>query len=250
MMSRKTKNLLVCSMVASASAIGWHFAKSSETIEKPTAAPQAKVSRETVESFASKNIENFEHRETEKKNWIVDFEPLTNKEQEEVAIVHKHVKELNMTGRIDSDKMNELRGVVYKYQERIFADAGRRIILESPELVKSKEGADTVVTLIDTLAYFSRNSTDWPLAMEILRDIGTRPLTYSSTLSPEQASTANITMQAFEQFARYKPEEAMEFILTSVDKEKRGPYISYFKTGMALAGFSKDDIYQRVSRLI
>ncbi|WP_218109838.1 hypothetical protein [Oligoflexus tunisiensis] len=233
-----------------ASAAGLYFTRAANPIDKPTAPPQTTISKEPEEQNVPKSIEKSDPGSVEEKHWTSAFVPLNDEESEEVAIIHEQIKKLNITGKIDSEKMDEFRGIVYKYQERILADAGRRILLDSPELARTKEGADTVVTLIDTLAYFGQNSADWPLAIEILRDIGTRPLSYSSTLSPEEKSTANITMQAFEQFARYKPEEAMEFILTSVDKEKRVPYISYLKTGLALAGFSKEDIYQRVSRLI
>jgi hypothetical protein len=246
----KAKHVFICSMVIAASAAGWYFTEVEKPIEEVVVPIQVTANKEPEEQKVPKSIEKSDPGQAEEKHWTLAFEPLNDSEREEVAFVLEQIKKLNLTGKIDSGKIDEFRGIVYKYQERILADAGRRILQDSPELARTKEGADTVVTLIDTLAYFGKNSDDWPLAIEILRDIGTRPLIFSSTLSPEEKSTANITIQAFEQFARYKPEEAINFILTIADKEKRVPYISYLKTGLALAGKTKEEISQAISRFM
>ncbi|HET9239246.1 MAG TPA: hypothetical protein VFO10_18445 [Oligoflexus sp.] len=183
-------------------------------------------------------------------SWLTSYKPLDSGERGEADLVVEQIRKYFIAGKMDADKANEFRGLVYKYQDRLLAHAGRVIVFESADLARSKDGADTVISLVDTLAYFAKNASDWPLALEIIEDIATRPVDFSPSASEQTKSQSNITMQVFEQFARFRPDAAAEFISTSVEKSRREPYLYFYKTGLILAGRTREEISQKLGRLM
>jgi hypothetical protein len=166
-------------------------------------------------------------------------QPLSAAENEEFEMVRIQVQKYLAWGKMDPEAIPVFRQTLFKLGDRAVAQLARELSQLSKESIKDKRDAETVVQKLDELAYFAASSH--PLAGDSIAALAKRPVSWNDHGELQNPVEANITFEMFDIFAKLRPMEASNFIV-SIDKKHRAAYFTRYAYGRKLAGKNLDDI--------
>lgn len=180
--------------------------------------------------------------------WLYNFAPLSEEESEEYELVVEQIKAFHTLGRMDQTVLQKFRGTVYRLRDRGVAQLGRDLMqLRQETEVRDMAASETLIDKLDALSYFAKNKD--ALAIRIISDLARRPIEWHKDGKMKEPLVNTLTLQAFEEFAKYDADAALAYIKTGVKPAYKAPYLYYMKMGFRRAGRSEETIQDLIATI-
>lgn len=184
----------------------------------------------------------------DKPSWLDDFSPLSQKESEEYELVVEQIRAFHTLGRMDQNVLQKFRGTVYRLRDRGLAQLGRDLMQLSQESeIMDMKASEALVDKLDALSYFAKNKD--PLAIRIISDLARRPIEWREDGKMKEPLVNTLTLQAFEEFAKYDTDAALAYLKNEVKPAYKVPYLYYMKMGFRRAGRSEEAIQDLIATI-
>lgn len=171
------------------------------------------------------------------------YPPLTEDEKRVFRPAEAQIRQFLMWGASDAGSIDEFRKILFLLGDKAVADIGRSLFYVNETVVQNKRDSDNLIEKIDMLGYFC--ISNFPLAHSVLESLATRDVTWNSQNNLENPLQAAITFEAFDLYAKYHPDRALELI-TKVRKQWRTAYFTHYAYGRRLVGKTMNDIDQEL----
>lgn len=174
------------------------------------------------------------------------YKPLSEAEAEEFAAVETQIRKYLTWGHMDPEEVAVFRQTLFKLGDRAIADLARDLAQLTQRDIPDKAAAEEFIHKIDALGYFADSTNS--LAFDAIKALATRPVTWDQSGELVNPLEANITFEMFDLFARFRPEQAAQFIM-GIEKQHRVAYFTHYAYGRKLAGKTLEDIDQELKKV-
>jgi hypothetical protein len=181
-------------------------------------------------------------------SWLSEFAPLSQKESEEYELVVEQIRAFHTLGRMDQNALQKFRGTVYRLRDRGLAQLGRDLMQVSQGAeIMDMAASEALIDKLDALSYFAKNKD--PLAIRIISDLARRPIDWREDGKMKEPLVNTLTLQAFEEFAKYDADAALAYLKNEVKPAYKAPYLYYMKMGFRRAGRSEETIQDFIAAI-